>query len=354
MTKLLIMGTIFALLGMGIFTNLARAQGTTSFLGGNIMTVNNNARGGGWNDPINALPGEAVEFRVLAQNQGSNTANNVRVTGSLPSGRATTLVASSTVSADNAASVSDTATVNVENGTAQEFAYIPGHTTIFSPSCPSGCPGSDTIVGGGITVGNLDPGQSAQVTFKAYVSNIVGVTPTPTPTGTVTPTPTGTITPTATPTPTGTLTPTPTGTITPTVTITPSVAPGNVIQCPAGFVQTISGSNIICVQQVQSQSQNVTTGDVSVNTGPVNVNVSQQAQAAPPAAPAAGVAPVTQLPKTGLPFLAWTLPGLLPLGAGLKKFAAGGGSRHGRGAFGKGNSEQGARSIWQRREWERE
>lgn len=343
MKKLLIVSTIVVLFVMSLFTAFVKAEGTTNFLGGNIMTANNNTRGGGWQDPVSALPGEAVEFRIVAQNQGDNTASNVRVSASLQSGRATTLTASGTVSADNAASVTDTATVNVEGGSSQEFAFIPGHNTLFSPSCPSGCPVSDSIVSGGISVGNLEPGQSAQVTFKAYVSNIVAATPTPT--GTPTPTPTGTVTPTP------TKTPTPTAP----VTVAPTAPPaGNVLQCPEGFVETISGSNIICLQQIQNQSQtstsesNVTTGDVNVTTGDVNVNVTQegavQGAVAPIVTPAAPVTQVTQLPKTGLPALAWILSGLLPLGTGLKRF----------GAFGQSHSNHEARTIWQKREFEKE
>lgn len=349
--------TIVAFLITLALSRIVFAQGTAQFMGGNIMTgVNNTQRNADWGDPVNANPGEVIEFRVVAQNTASGaTANNVKITASLPSDPANPVVASSTVSADNASSVSDTLTVNITGGSQQGFAYISGHARIFSPSCPSGCSAPDTVTSGGVSVGNLAFGESAQVLFKAYVTN--NVVATPTPTGTMTPTPTGTMTPTPTLTPIGTLTPTPTGTIipTPTGTIAPSptTTGGNVVSCPAGFTQTVSGSNIICVQQVQNQSQSSSSNS---STGPVNVNVSSPATttstttntttSAPVATTTTTAAPgtvpaVTELPKTGLPLAAWALSGLLPLGAGLRKF------RGREEKLGEDNPEY----LWQKREF---
>src|SRR3989338_3252250 len=93
--------------------SLTYAANTPEFLIGNIMTAGNRSEPTiDWGDPIDARPGAAVEFRVLAQNTvPDSTAINVKVTASLPSTPEQILVAAGTVSADNAASVSDTVVV---------------------------------------------------------------------------------------------------------------------------------------------------------------------------------------------------------------------------------------------------
>ena len=305
---------VIALFGVILYPKFIVAQGNATLLSGNIMTGGNRSHPTvDWTDPVDALPGDAVEFRIVAQNIAPNTtATNVTVTASLPSTPATVITATGVVSADNAASVSDTVTVNVTGGEQQGFAYIPGHARIFSNACPSGCSAPDTVTTSGINVGNLAFGDSAQVLFKAYVTNNAPpVTPTPTPTGVPTPTPTGM--PTATPTPTGAVvTPTPTG--------------QNILQCPAGFVATISGSNIICVQQVQNQNQSQSTSS-NASTGAINVNVGGSTQTVNIPPPITVTQQVTQLPKTGLPLAVWLFSVLLPAGIGIKKFGSKGQSQ---------------------------
>ena len=133
-------------------------------------------------------------------------------------------------------------------------------------------------------------------------------------------------TPTATPTPTGILTPTPTGV--PIATPTPGQ---NVIQCPSGFVETISGSNIICVQLVQSQSQtasstsNASTGEINItNTSTDTSTPTSPVVVIPGKAEVKGISTVTQLPKTGLPEVVWLISGLTPAGLALKRFGLSG------------------------------
>lgn len=177
------------------------------------------------------------------------------------------------------------------------------------------------------------------------------VPPTPTliPTGTLTPTPTATVTPTATPTPTGTLTPTMTPTVTPTRAPTATPIPqGNVVECPSGFVKTISGSNIICLQQVQNQNQSQSSNSTSnASTGTISVNVtggSTTQTTTTGAVEVKGVSTsVSQLPKTGLPIAAWALSGLLPAGLGFRRFGRG-----------KEGSKDHAQYIWQKREFEKD
>lgn len=142
------------------------------------------------------------------------------------------------------------------------------------------------------------------------------------------------------PTPTPTPSPTPTPII---VTPTPIVA--QVLQCPAGFVGTVSGSNIICLQQVQNQAQTAISASSSnsnstASVGNINVTTTAGATAQGGSVTVAGVTQqgipaLKELPKTGLPSLAWGLVGLLPVGFTLSK-------------FGRNNSDL-ANCIWWKR-----
>lgn len=335
-----------ALITMIILTggNFVFASGT--FQGGNIFLSGNTANpGAGWGDPTEAKVGDIIQFKVDITNNGPDIATAVQVTANLPANIAEDrLTANINISSSNTPAVGDTAVVHVSSdsipaGATLSLIYFPGHAAVISNSGTAPLP--DTIASGGVAIPDVLVGASnfVEVTFKAQVvANIPpNVTPTPTPTvtKTPTPTPTGTLTPsptvsptmTPTMTPTGTVTPTPTGTLTPTptgaVTITPTPSGGNVVQCPAGFVQTISGSTIICLQQIQGQSQSSTN---NVETGDVNVNVSQGPVSSSSVSTVTsgqgggGVPSVTQLPKTGLPLAAWLLSGFLPAGIGLKRF----------------------------------
>ncbi len=116
-------------------------------------------------------------------------------------------------------------------------------------------------------------------------------------------------------------TPTPTGTITPTPTPVPAGAVATAVSCPTGTSVQMINSVMVCVS-VANANNNTNTNTVTVT----NNNTTGQGTilaAAPAAAQAqvAGVSTVNSLPKTGLPMAAWLLSGLLPMGAGLKKFA---------------------------------
>lgn len=292
-SKKIAFGCAALILAATLGVTLALAQAAPGFLGGNIMTATNNSSGSGaWSDPVSGNPGEVVEFRVVAQNQvPGTTANNVKVTASLPSARANPITASATVSADNASSMTDTATVNVNGGSQQGFAYIPGHVRVFSGSCPSGCAGPDSVTSSGVPVGNLGPGESAQVLFKAYITNIVPASPSPSPS------------------------PSPAATAAP-------VSQGGTVSCPAGFTRTGEGSNIVCVQN-QNQNTNTNTNTVTVNptmTQTQTVQAAQPAASVPAPVRVVGPSELKELPKTGLPLVAWGLAGLLPVGAKLRKF----------------------------------
>ena len=265
--------------------HLVHAQ---TFLAGPHFLAANVTTGAPFADPQSGNPGEVIEFRMLAQNDSSATINNAVVSADLPSTPTATIVASSTVSADNASSISDNVTINVIEGEQQGLAYIPGHVRIFSTACPGGCAGSDNVTSGGVPVGNIAPGESAQVLFKAYITNNA-----PAPSASPSPSPS------------------------PSPSVAPSTSTGQsgVVQCPAGTTQTVSGNTIICIQNQQQQTQTVT------QTNSQNVNVTQNQAAAASQQPQ--VLGVKTLPKTGLPVQALLGFGSLPVGLLLRKFTKG-------------------------------
>jgi uncharacterized repeat protein (TIGR01451 family) len=224
---------------------------TTSFQTGDMFqAVNNTTNGGGsWADPVAAVAGNVIEYKFRIANQGNWPSRNTRVYVQLPwdpAAPSASLVSRATVSADNAASFTDTQTVNLTGQTSylwpRDGHYnIIGVTDLFN--CPSGCPISRSFMDSPMAIGQISAGGSVEIQFKADVVNSV----TPTPTSTVTPTPTSTVTPT----PTGTLTPTLTPTATPTGT---SGLVCQNLDLPGGTTRGV-GENIRFVCNGSPQSQ---------------------------------------------------------------------------------------------------
>jgi LPXTG-motif cell wall-anchored protein len=215
------------------------------FQSGNIFDGGNRTlRQIDWQDPIPADRGNLIEFRIKATNTGRVTANNTIVRVEFPHTPSTTLIAKAFVSAAGADVVTDTATVNVSGNQPELFDYVPGHAIKWGPGCVNGCALPENIYVEGVNIGNIEPGQTTNVsvTFKAFVTNVVTSTPTPTATPTATPTSTPTSTPTATP----TVTPTPTATPTATPTVTPSPSPtptsGPTSSCSTLTASTTNGT----------------------------------------------------------------------------------------------------------------
>ncbi|MDD2823546.1 MAG: hypothetical protein PHQ59_05735 [Candidatus Daviesbacteria bacterium] len=91
-----------------------------------------------------------------------------------------------------------------------------------------------------------------------------------------------------------------------------------------------SASSVICPVNL-AKAQTGALMDQDTSTFCINRNINKK------------VAPVEELPKTGLPLAAWSLVGFLPAGFGLKRFS-------------KTNKENEGKPlhIWQRREFEKE
>lgn len=289
--KFLIVGissiVLLCIVASGLITD-SKVFAAGLFAGGNFVTaVNNTQRNGDWSDPVSANPGEIIEYRAVAQNtQEGTVAKDVTFHVNFPTSPSNSPQVSVSISA-NGESVSDSATVNVSGTAGYLIIYEPGHTRVFSPGCPGGCNADDSFRdGGNINVGDLAYGESAQVAFKAGITN-----PAPTPTPTPTPTP-------------------------PACTSNGSCS----VQTPTACGQTNTGvdncgnacvrQSAACVAQggqTQSQSQTV---NIAAPNNPGNVGV----------APKAGTT-ATVLPKTGLAEVAWSALALAPIGYKLRRFS---------------------------------
>jgi hypothetical protein len=289
---------------MSIALNPTPVQAAAQLQGGDFMQVfNNTTQEGTWRDPVTATSGQIIEYRITAKNIGDEPAHDVQVWGSIdgrvPQGPSNQLVITGKIANANfgGTELTDTATVNI-TGQAEGLRYVPGHARLNGVTdkynCPNTCDIPDIVLGG-FNVGTIQPGDFVEVTFKGGLTNTPGSTPTVTPT------------------------------VAPTVTPTP----GQNLQCPAGFNGTISGSNIVCVQQ----SQTATGGSATANAtgGSVNITTTNPTTQT-----------VSSLPKTGLPIAAWAMSGLLPVGLGFKR-------------FGKNLSDNKniAAYLWQEREYQK-
>ena len=163
----------------------AMVSAAAGFQGGNIFLVSN-TNNPAWVDPVSANVGDIVEFHLEIVNNSNETASNVRVQAELPSNEdGTSLSVRIKVKADNASEISDTAVVNVPaTSTRKSLTYFPGHATLIKH------PGNVTSsiesigTGGEVSVGDLAPGGNvfAEVLFKAQLTEVAVVEPTPTPT----------------------------------------------------------------------------------------------------------------------------------------------------------------------------
>jgi len=310
------------------------ALAAATFFTGDLMLGSNVTRGTGtWTDPVTGSGGNLIEYNFLVKNNGDTTANNVKVTASIPTNTATSLTVTATATGDGMSSASDTETVTVEGGVPQSLALVTsdGHTRLCRSS---GCTNvAATVTTSGIVVGSLAPGESAQVLFKTFLSNNVFATPTPTPTATVTATPSPTPT-TATPIPSPTATPMP-----------------NTNQCPAGFILQNVGNQNVCVSQSQTVNVTATGGSSSSsssssstatnnNTNTITTGSGHVGSGKAPVVVGTAVAPVKELPKTGLPLAALPLLGLVPAGLKFRKF----------GSTNTGDLSESPLSLWEKRQ----
>jgi hypothetical protein len=120
-----------------------------------------------WSGSISANPGNEASFAIYYHNTGTETARNVRITLTPQnSGSKTVHTFTATVRADNANTVTGSATItlssaqpiNYDSGT---VIWRPNQTTFGSQALPNGQSGSQ-IFSGGINIGDVAPGWSSQ------------------------------------------------------------------------------------------------------------------------------------------------------------------------------------------------
>jgi hypothetical protein len=329
-SKLLLTAPLLAIVTTAVlsFSNIVFAQ---TFSQGDHLLAANVTTGVTWRDPLDAKTGDLVEFRMLAQNIDANTTiNNVIVKGIIPSTVGTnTLTAQAMVSADNAASFTDSVTLNITDPGMHHLVYAPGHVRIFAANyngqnctAANGCPGPDSVATTGVNVGNLGYGESAQVLYKAYIIKDDQASPSPSASPSTSPSASPSMSPSASP----SMSP----------SVSPSPSSGNNLQCPNGTkFDKVEGNNIICIlidqNQTQSQTQNNNQNITITNPAPTSTGA------------VLGQTIVKELPRTGLPLLAWATMALVPAGYGLKK-------------FGKNQVEDNSESatyIWENREFKK-
>lgn len=129
-----------------------------------------------WADPIQANPGDVIEFRTVVINEGNTPINNVRVRAELPTADSMHPTPKSFLTGDSAETVVDTATVNLSGRDPQHLFYLSGHARKVGPGCQGdGCSLPDTITQDGVLIGTVNPGieNSYQVAFKATMTNNV-------------------------------------------------------------------------------------------------------------------------------------------------------------------------------------
>jgi hypothetical protein len=143
-----------------------------------------------WGSTVNSAAGQIVSVGIYYHNSGDQTLQNLKVRLSpQTSGATSSHTFTATLSADNAPSVVDSATVSVV-GDLQSLSYIP--TAVYwypnqacknNPSCqpttlPLGQSGAE-LFNGGLSLGNIAPGWSTQggltVQFQVSNNSAVGV-----------------------------------------------------------------------------------------------------------------------------------------------------------------------------------
>lgn len=132
-----------------------------------------------WATTAGADAGEIISFAIYYHNTSNETAQNVRIKLSSPSGApGATQTFTATLSADNASAITGSAIVIISSS--QTVTFIPGtviwrpNQTVFGSSAlPFGQNGSEIFNGSGLNIGNILPGWGTQgsVVLNMQVSN---------------------------------------------------------------------------------------------------------------------------------------------------------------------------------------
>ncbi|MCR4284195.1 MAG: DUF11 domain-containing protein [Parcubacteria group bacterium] len=130
-----------------------------------------------WTSSASANQGEIVSFDIYYHNTGSQTANNVTLRSTLPSGTFTS--ANIPVVITDSAGGQASGSVSLNLTSAQTLTFIPGsvkwypNQTLIAQALPLGQNGSE-VVGSGLNIGSIAPGWATQghVVFRALVGSV--------------------------------------------------------------------------------------------------------------------------------------------------------------------------------------
>lgn len=187
--KFMLMTAAFAV-GFGMVASNAFAAGAAINTASNdlktLRVSNYSAQPGSmsWGSTVNSAAGQIVSVGIYYHNSGDTTLQNLKVKLSPQStGSGTGHTFTTTLSADNASSKTDTATVTIVGGS-QSLSYIP--TAVYwypnqacanNPNCqptslPLGQNGAE-LFGSGLVIGNVPPGWATQggITVQFKVSS---------------------------------------------------------------------------------------------------------------------------------------------------------------------------------------
>ena len=131
-----------------------------------------------WGSSVSADAGDVVSFLIYYHNTGNETANQTRLQLTLPSGTFTSNSVQGKVWANNSASVTGSATVNISSN--QSLSFIPGslrwypnQTSTNPQNPPMGQNGSEVVSSAGLNVGDIAQGWPSQghVIFRTQVGS---------------------------------------------------------------------------------------------------------------------------------------------------------------------------------------
>ena len=282
--------------------------------GGDFMQAfNNTTQEGGWRDPVSAAPGNVIEYVVAVVNDGDAPTGNIQVWGSTnglvsqdPGLQHT--ITSKIHNPNTGQSVTDTATVTVTGGMPVGMREFPGHARIRGVTdiynCANNCTLSDAVMTG-INIGVIQPGQMVEVTFKAVLVNA------PVPTAAPTSGP-------AAPGQGATTTTIAVGVGTAVATNTTNVGIGGSGPLAVATATATGGAGGAGGSSTTNNTYNITNN----NTSPAaSILLARNGNVGAGTSGGVRVLAVSQLPKTGLPALAWTALAFVPAGFRLRRFS---------------------------------
>jgi uncharacterized protein (AIM24 family) len=165
MKKFASLAALFVMPVLGVlFSAPVFATSPGQLAGGDLYQVRNVTKNTGYGNTVAATCNEVVKFNFKLSNTEYGMLYGVKVSANLTSGSAT---ATATNSADEAVSVSDTATVTLSKGS---LSYVAGSTQLYTVDGQLIRNLADGVTAGGVDTGNLAGSTREFVQFQAKVN----------------------------------------------------------------------------------------------------------------------------------------------------------------------------------------